>query len=395
MRPRVAFVTPEVPSPEDTGGRIRMARLGRALGESFDVSLFASGSAGEVAREGARRDGPLSLFSSRAVRARNPDLPMPSWIPRRVVRAAPPALVWDLWRAHQRAPFDLAVVSHCYAMGLVQMLRGVPVLLDEHNIESARVAEMAAAHGVARRAEPAALARWERRCWGAAEEVTCVSEADAAVVRGHRGRAGVTVVPNGVSLSEVEFVGERSRAARRARDVLFVGLMSFAPNEEGAAFLARRVMPRVWNRVPDARLILCGRQPSPTVQSLAGDRVEVTGTVDHVGPFLSRARVVTVPLAHGAGSSLKAIEALASGAAVVSTSVGMRGIEGASPGVTHEEAEGPEAFADAIVRAFDDERADDHRSARARAVAEAYDWARVGRGFLAVADRAMRRGGRS
>jgi glycosyltransferase involved in cell wall biosynthesis len=193
----------------------------------------------------------------------------------------------------------------------------------------------------------------------------------------------VGVIAIGVALAGVRYRPARERRAIGAKDVLFVGLMSHGPNEEGAEFLAREVMPLVWERVADARLVLCGRQPSAKVIALTSPRVEVTGTVPSVAPFLDRARVVAVPLGHGAGSSLKAVEALASGATVVSTAVGMRGIEGARAGLTHREAERAEDFADAIVRSFTDAGpADDGASARARAVAERYDWTRIGEEFL-------------
>jgi glycosyltransferase involved in cell wall biosynthesis len=79
--------------------------------------------------------------------------------------------------------------------------------------------------------------------------------------------------------------------------------------------------------VPDARLLLVGRDPAPAVRALAGGNVQVTGTVPDVTPFLAESRVVVAPLRAGGGSRLKIMEALDVGRPVVATSVGCEGIE--------------------------------------------------------------------
>lgn len=364
-----------------------MAQLARALARTSEVELFACGGAAEFERE--RSGAALASFARVHVRGRTPSLQWGSSAPERVKSATPARLAWELYRAHRARPFDAVVASHSYSMALSEVASGAAMVLDEHNVESAYAASTASARAQSAERERAKLQQWEQRCWRRATAVTCVSEQDAAIVRSVRAQ-GVSVIENGVAIERVRCVPESARSAQGLRDVLFVGLMSFGPNEHGAQFLAREVMPRVWEKVPFARLVLCGRQPSAAVEALASERVLVTGTVENVGVYLERARVLCVPLSHGAGSSLKAVEALASGARVVSTPVGMRGIGGAVAGRTHDEAEGAEAFAAAIVRAF--AAHDDGRSEAARALAARFDWAAIGARFdQVVADAVARR----
>lgn len=384
---RVAFVAPYLPAPENTGGRIRMAQLARALSRTSEVELFACGGAAEFERERGGRA--LASFTRCQVRGRTPSLRWGSSDPERVKSATPALLAWDLHRAHRARPFDAVVASHSYAMALAEVASGAAIVLDEHNVESAYAVSTASARAESAERERAKLQQWEQRCWRRASAVTCVSEADAAIVRAAR-PDGVTVIENGVAIEGVRFARESERRAQGRREVLFVGLMSFGPNEQGARFLAREVMPRVWEQVASARLVLCGRQPSAAVEALASEQVEVTGTVENVGVYLDRARVLCVPLWHGAGSSLKAVEALATGARVVSTPVGMRGVRGAVAGRTHDEAEDAAAFAAAIVRAFAED--DDGRSEAARALATEFEWATIGARFeRVVRDAAARR----
>ncbi len=359
-----------------------MHRLARALAKRGDVWLYACAGLREAA---AQRDRPeLTLFASTHVR--NSDLgAVPPWVTSRRVRKSGPArLANDLRDDHARVRFDAIVVEHSYALATASRVHGIPVLVDEHNIESRYQAEYFAAEGRdgwrARR-EVALLAAWERQAWRGATRVTCVSERDAEVVRGVR-EGPVEVIANGTALDEVSFV---PASQRTGSDVLFVGLMSHAPNVAGALFLARDVMPRVWREEPSARLVLCGRTPTRELLALAGPRVEVTGTVESVGPYLSRAAVYANALFQGAGSSLKVPEALASGLPIVSTAVGVRGFP-LEPGTHFDAAEDAEGFAQAIVKALRARARLDGRSEQGRGVAAAYDWTALGARFASIVE---------
>jgi glycosyltransferase involved in cell wall biosynthesis len=106
-------------------------------------------------------------------------------------------------------------------------------------------------------------------------------------------------------------------------------------------------------KVPGARLLLVGKDPAPAVRALAGENVEVTGTVPDVAPYLERSRVVVAPLRAGGGTRLKIMEALDTGRPVVATSVGCEGMEDlVGRGVVL--ADTAEGQADAIASLLDD-----------------------------------------
>jgi polysaccharide biosynthesis protein PslH len=85
------------------------------------------------------------------------------------------------------------------------------------------------------------------------------------------------------------------------------------------------------------------------VRALAGNGVEVTGTVADLSPLYERAGVVVVPLRYGGGTRIKILEALAYGRPVVTTAAGAAGLA-----VTHEQhvlvADDPAAMAAAVAR---------------------------------------------
>src|SRR5438477_312117 len=107
------MITLYLPSPANTGGRIRMFRLARAVAAAGEVWLYACAGVREAATQRGREE--LQLY--REVRVRNSDygLVLPWITSRRVRRSNPARLAADLRRDHARAPFNVLVVEHSYS----------------------------------------------------------------------------------------------------------------------------------------------------------------------------------------------------------------------------------------------------------------------------------------
>ncbi len=363
-----------------------MFQFARALSRSHEVHLFACG--GEREAAALANDDALTLYASRHIRNNDLGAVPPVVSSKRVRRSCPRKLANDLLEAHTAQPFDGIVIEHSYAAATALRVESVPRVIDEHNVESAYQEQYDAAERRGRgrldRREIRLLSEWEHAVWSTAALVTCVSDADAGLIRAHR-TGPVEVVSNGASLRSIPFA---LPSRRTGRDILFVGLMSHAPNVAAARFLARDVMPRVWAAEPAARLVLCGRSPSREVHALARPGVEVTGTVPSVVPYLERAAVYANALAHGAGSSLKVPEAMAAGIPLISTDVGVRGFP-IEPGEHYARATSPEDFAAEILRVLRDRSRYDTRAERAHAVAQAYGWDDLAARFAALATSAI------
>jgi glycosyltransferase involved in cell wall biosynthesis len=295
----------------------------------------------------------------------------------------------ELERHHEEAPFDALILETCYA-GLVTGIMPIATVVDEHNIESVALETWCASRddlSEARVKQIAAQRAFERRLWGRADAVTCVSPNDADHVRRERPEASVHVIPNGAPTHAIPF---RVPSLRTGDEILFVGSMNWQPNETAACFLAEEVLPLVKKRVPLARLVICGMGPSPRLLALRSDDVEVTGTVPSVEPYLERAAVAAIALRHGAGTSLKAVEALASGLPLVSTAIGVRGLP-VTPDEHYLAAETAAEIAAQICRVLVERSAFDELARRARVVAEQFDWATIGANFSRLVTETIRR----
>jgi sugar transferase (PEP-CTERM/EpsH1 system associated) len=188
------------------------------------------------------------------------------------------------------------------------------------------------------------------------------------------------VIPTGV---DTEYFAPATASAPEPR-LVFTGSMDWLPNEDAMRFFCHDVLPLIRAEEPRARLAIVGRTPTAAVRALADEHIEVTGTVADIRPFMQKATVYVVPLRIGGGTRLKIFEAMAMGQPVVSTTVGAEGL----PVVSGEHAiiaDGPRAFADAVLSLLRDSKRRQALGAAARKlVVEQYDWS-VAAGVLDAA----------
>ena len=132
-----------------------------------------------------------------------------------------------------------------------------------------------------------------------------------------RGAEKVVVLPNGVDTSYFKASG----APRNPATVVFSGKMSYHANIAAVLDLAAKIMPLVWDRLPQAQLLIAGKDPVSEVTALADDpRITVTGTVPDLRPYLEQAAVAVAPMRYGVGIQNKILEAMAMSTPVVTTS---------------------------------------------------------------------------
>lgn len=195
------------------------------------------------------------------------------------------------------------------------------------------------------------LARLERDVPRHADEVWFVEPHEASIY-GRRYGASVRVIPNTIRVAD--YTSLRSIEAA-PESFGFVGIYNFDPNLSAAVRLLTRVLPRVRERRPDARLVLIGRSPPASLRALV-DRTagaSLLGDVPDAMAALASAGPLLAPLEAGTGTRLKILEAAASGIPVVTTRLGLAGLD-FTPGEEVVLAETDEEFVSALLRLWDD-----------------------------------------
>jgi sugar transferase (PEP-CTERM/EpsH1 system associated) len=204
------------------------------------------------------------------------------------------------------------------------------------------------------------------------KSVVAVSQVDAEFMRGHYGARHVDAIPTGV---DTEYFTP-DRPAAPSSDLVFLGSMDWMPNVDGAVWFVRDVLPLVRKRKPDCSVVFAGRRPARAILDLASadSRIQVTGTVPDVRPFLWGAAVSIVPLRIGGGTRLKIFESMAAGVPVVSTTIGAEGLA-VQPGVEILLADDPAPFAECCLRLMDDSAARTRMAQAARErVSSCFSW---------------------
>ncbi|TVO73617.1 MAG: TIGR03087 family PEP-CTERM/XrtA system glycosyltransferase [Sedimenticola selenatireducens] len=109
--------------------------------------------------------------------------------------------------------------------------------------------------------------------------------------------------------------------------VVFTGAMDYWPNIDAVIWFAQEVLPEIARHNPDLYFYIVGSNPSENVRKLADlPRIEVTGRVEDIRPYLQFAKVAVAPMRVARGIQNKVLEAMAMEKTVVVTPQGYEGI---------------------------------------------------------------------
>ena len=162
--------------------------------------------------------------------------------------------------------------------------------------------------------------------------------------------------------------------------LVFTGSMNYFFNVHPIINFCNRIYPLIRKEMQKVKLYIVGRNPTKEIKHLAlrDNSIIVTGYVEDVRPFLAKAPVVIVPMTiDDGGFKTKILEAMAMGKAVISTSIGAKGLN-----VTPDEdiiiADGPKEFARRVIELLNDEELRERIGANARKLMEEeYSWEKV------------------
>jgi glycosyltransferase involved in cell wall biosynthesis len=171
------------------------------------------------------------------------------------------------------------------------------------------------------------LQRFEARAIAQATAVTVVSHDDAVMLQHLVPQCVATVIPNGVDTTY--FAATDVTAIDYPRPtVVFSGTLDYRPNVDAVRWFVNAVMPLLRQQIPAIDFVVVGRRPTAELQAMhAAGVVQLTGEVADTRPYLCGAAVYVVPMRIGGGVRLKLLEAMSLALPIVSTTLGIEGID--------------------------------------------------------------------
>ena len=385
---KILLLTPDLPYPSESGVALRSCGIIRGLhAAGHEITLLSFGG-----REPIAADNPL-LDWCKDIHA----LPLPPHSRAKRIRKLLFSAEADMEHRLADADFEAALKNllRDEAYDLVQFFgiefgrylplmfrrgRNAKIVYDAQNAEADLQRAIADIDRRSLRRLPASLysriqtrrlTRLESEICRAVDLVAAVSGEDRELLQRHGG-APIHVVPNGIHADDYR---EPAGNLREAHQLVFSGKMDYRPNVDAMEWFCAEILPRVRQQLPQTEVVIVGRNPHARIKAKAGDSVRITGWVESVQPYLHHAAVYIVPLRMGSGTRLKVLQALASGCAVVSTSLGAAGLHDEALS-TLRIADDADGFARAVTQLLRDESARLDMGRRAQESARKhYDWA--------------------
>ena len=357
-KPRLLFISPVFLFPNDAGGKIRSTNVLRGLkGGAFDVTLLSPAGHGEQQAWAAALSTACDEFISWPAAS-----PTPRWrravdlfadLPVNVAVDQRPAARAAVQTAIAGGAFDLVVFDFVHSAVLMPEHIDAATVCFTHNVEAeifARHAQTAASALMRAvwRSQHLKMQRYEGDVLRRFTHVVAVSERDGQQFRQAYGLREVSAIPTGVDLDHFSW---QPPPDVKPPTVVFTGSMDWQANIDGVRYFLDDIWPLVLRSVPDARFVVVGRNPPTALvekaKSMTG--VSFTGFVDDVRPYVHGAQAFVIPLRVGGGTRIKAFEAMAMGCPMVSTSIGVEGLD-IHEGQHFLRGDSAQAFAAEVVR---------------------------------------------
>jgi polysaccharide biosynthesis protein PslH len=183
----------------------------------------------------------------------------------------------------------------------------------------------------------------------------------------------IPVIPIAVDTHQIKPVSRDENSL----NILTMGTLYYPPNADGIRWFIQHVFPLVRQKIPGVQLTIVGKNPPRDFLNLAAAKetgITTTGFVPELDPYFARSAITVVPVRAGGGMRVRILEAFARAAPVVTTTVGLEGID-ARPGVDVMIADTPEEFAASVVRLLRENDLQQRLSRNGRRlVEEKYDW---------------------
>lgn len=331
---KILMLTPYLPYPLLSGGQIRTYNLLKNLKNKYEITLFSF-----IRHE--REKGYIKELKKFCPKVRVFKR-RPAWDWRNILRAgfsSYPFVMVSTYLSktvHQAIDeelrinnYDLIHAEPFYMTPNIPMTK-IPILLVEQTIEYLVYKKYVDDFHIYpckpfMYLDVLKLRLWEEYYWRKATSLVAMSEEDKKIMAKAAPANRIDIVANGV---DIDFFTKKKLPKSKPPTILFVGNFKWLPNKDAAKFLTYRIWPKIKSEITEAKLWIVGKNPTKEIINLEKQTdVKVESTIDDIRDAFGKASVLLAPIRNGRGTKYKVLEAMASHLPVVTTNLGVEGME--------------------------------------------------------------------
>ncbi len=338
MKEKILFLTTEIPYPLDSGGKIRSFNMLKSLYEKYEIDLLCF-SEGNHKQEHISELNKLckSVYvikkiyknsKSKSMLLKNVFLSVFKNKPFVVEKFYDKKYKYEIRRLLSEKSYKAIIVDHLQVAGYIDDLSGNNVILSQHNCEFIILKRrFEKEKNVLKRLylyiEYKKTQKYEKYICRQVDSVIMLSNEDKnfLIDSSYKG-ANITIIPISI---EADYIKETRN--ERLKNILFLGTMSWFPNEQGILWFLEKAWPKIKQENKELVLYIVGSNPSKEVISYSSEEIIVTGYVENVNEYIEKCDACIVPLFIGGGMRVKILECMVKGIPCISTTVGAEGIE--------------------------------------------------------------------
>lgn len=363
---KILQVTNKVPYPPKDGGTVAVLNMGKGLAEQrHEVHLFAINTSRHYVPR-SQLNGALSYYSSIRTAYLNTDISASdaaknlflSRLPYNYERFYGYSVNGALRKFLLDEQFDVVLLEGLFLLPYLPEIRqntNALVLYRAHNIEHEIWKRASAGEQnlpkrlyfsiMARR-----LKRIERKLVNQYDALLPITHRDQDVFNKLGNSKPAYVCPAGISSGQFQAYNTQKNQG----DVFYLGALDWFPNQEALTWFVRKIWPQFYSKYPDTNLFVGGRNsPAWMERFLNKPGIKYYGEVNDAIDFMTRRKIMIVPLFAGSGMRIKIVEGMAAGRAIIATSIATEGIP-VTPGKELLIADDQDAFQQALEQLIND-----------------------------------------
>lgn len=337
-RSKILFLTTELPYPLDSGGKIRTYNMIKSLYNDYEIDLICF-SEKEVSNleknELIKMCRSVSVIkkiytnrSSKSILVKNLLLSILKFTPFLIEKFKDKSFKEKVEKLLEINKYEAVIVDHLQIASYIDNLKKSKIILSQHNCEYIILKrryekEKNLIKKLYIWSEYKKTKIYERRICRKADKVIMLSKEDKEflISKNYSGN-NICILPISV---ESDFY--KCNYNEKIKNILFLGTMSWFPNEHGVLWFIREVWKKIKIEFPDCRLYIVGSNPNKEIRNYSSEDIIVTGYVNDINEYIEICDVCVVPLFIGGGMRVKILECMCKGIPCISTTVGAEGID--------------------------------------------------------------------